>query len=167
MTYREDFTLPAELLEQVQEQGLEILPELIRVILNTAMQAEREEHLNATSYQHTAERQGYANGYKPKTMRTRGGRDHVCRAASSGRRVLSAGSREGVAERTSPDAGFGRDVCARRLDSQGESHHGATVRHVGLIGHGEPGCRSDGRGTGEMAGPAIGRISVPLHGCLL
>ena len=73
MTYREDFTLPAELLEQVQEQGLEILPELIRVILNTAMQAEREEHLNASPYQHTAERQGYANGYKPKTMRTRVG----------------------------------------------------------------------------------------------
>jgi transposase-like protein len=73
MTYREDFTLPAELLEQVQEQGLEILPELIRVILNTAMQAEREEHLNAAAYQHTADRQGYANGYKPKTMRTRVG----------------------------------------------------------------------------------------------
>ncbi len=34
MTYREDFTLPAELLEQVQEQGLEVLPELIRVIIN-------------------------------------------------------------------------------------------------------------------------------------
>ena len=31
MTYREDFTLPAEVLEQVQEQGLDVLPELIRV----------------------------------------------------------------------------------------------------------------------------------------
>ena len=28
MTYREDFTLPAELLEQVSKQGLDILPEL-------------------------------------------------------------------------------------------------------------------------------------------
>ena len=51
MTYREDFTLPAELLEQVQEQGLDVLPELIRVIINTAMQAERTEHLNAGPYQ--------------------------------------------------------------------------------------------------------------------
>jgi transposase-like protein len=73
MTYPEDFTLPAELLEQVQEQGLEVLPELIRVILNTAMQAERSEHLNAERYQHSPERQGHANGYKPKTMRTRVG----------------------------------------------------------------------------------------------
>jgi putative transposase len=73
MTYREDFTLPAELLEQVQEQGLDVLPELLRVILNAAMQAERTEHLNAAPYQHTQERRGYANGFKPKTMQTRVG----------------------------------------------------------------------------------------------
>jgi len=73
MTYHKDFTLPAELLEQLQEQGLDVLPELIRVILNTAMQAERTEHLNAAPYQHTQERNGYANGFKPKTMRTRVG----------------------------------------------------------------------------------------------
>jgi putative transposase len=47
MTYGEDFTLPAGLLEQVQEQGLDFLPELMRVILNAAMQAERSEHVNA------------------------------------------------------------------------------------------------------------------------
>jgi transposase-like protein len=73
MTYREDFTLPAELLEQVKEQGLEILPELIRVILNTAMLAERDQHLNAEPYQRTSERTAHANGFKPRTMRTRVG----------------------------------------------------------------------------------------------
>ena len=73
MTYRQDFTLPAELMEQVAEQGLEILPELIRIVVNAAMQAERSEYLQAGPYQHTSERQGYANGFKPKTMRTRVG----------------------------------------------------------------------------------------------
>ena len=73
MTYREDFTLPAELLEQVQEQGLDVLPELIRVVINTAMQAERSEHLNAELYQRNPERIGHANGYKAKTLRTRVG----------------------------------------------------------------------------------------------
>src|SRR6266545_22102 len=73
MTYRNDFTLPAELMEQVAEQGLEILPELIRIVINAAMQAERVEHLQAEPYQHTDERRGYANGYKPKTLRTRVG----------------------------------------------------------------------------------------------
>lgn len=73
MTYREDFTLPNEVLEQVKEQGLDVLPELIRVILNMAMQAERTEHLKAAPYQHTPERNGHANGFKPKTMHTRVG----------------------------------------------------------------------------------------------
>jgi transposase-like protein len=73
MTYRQDFTLPAEVMEQVAEQGLAILPELIRIVVNAAMQAERSEFLQAEHYQHTDERRGYANGYKPKTMHTRVG----------------------------------------------------------------------------------------------
>ena len=70
MTYREDFTLPAELVEQVCRQGMNILPELIRVILKTAMLAEREQYMNAEPYQQTPEREAHGNGYKPKTMRT-------------------------------------------------------------------------------------------------
>lgn len=73
MAYRQDFTLPAELMEQVAEQGLDVLPELIRIVVNAAMQAERSEHIRAEHYQHTPERTGHANGYKPKTMRTRVG----------------------------------------------------------------------------------------------
>jgi transposase-like protein len=73
MTYHNDFTLPAELMEQVAEQGLEILPELIRIVVNAAMQAERSEYLQAEHYQHTPERIGHANGYKAKTLRTRVG----------------------------------------------------------------------------------------------
>lgn len=71
MTYRNDFTVPAELMEQVAEQGLDVLPELIRIVLNAAMQAERSEYLQAEPYQHTPERIGHANGYKAKTLRTR------------------------------------------------------------------------------------------------
>lgn len=43
MNYGEDFTLPVELLEQVKEQGLDVLPELIHTVLNTAMQARTHE----------------------------------------------------------------------------------------------------------------------------
>lgn len=73
MTYHNDFTVPAELMEQVQEHGLDVLPELIRIVINAAMQAERAEHLHAGPYQHTPERRGYANGFKPKTLKTRMG----------------------------------------------------------------------------------------------
>jgi putative transposase len=71
MTYQQDFTLPAELLQKVSEQGFEIVPELLRTILNAAMQAERQQYLKVEPYQHSEERQGHANGYKPKTVRTR------------------------------------------------------------------------------------------------
>jgi len=57
MTYREDFTVPAELLEQVSRQGLDISPELIRVIVNNAMLAERQQHMNAEPYQRTSKRE--------------------------------------------------------------------------------------------------------------
>jgi transposase-like protein len=73
MTYREDFTLPAELLEQVSTQGFDVLPELIRIVVNAAMQAERQQHMKAAPYQRTPERETYANGYKPKTVQTRVG----------------------------------------------------------------------------------------------
>jgi len=73
MTYREDFTLPAELMERVSQEGFDILPELIQAIINAAMQAERQQYLNAEPYQHSEERQGHGNGFKPKTVHTRVG----------------------------------------------------------------------------------------------
>ncbi len=73
MTYQTDCTLPESLLEQTAEQGLSILPELIRIVINTAMQAEREQYLGAAAYERTDTRRGHANGYKPKTVTTRVG----------------------------------------------------------------------------------------------
>jgi putative transposase len=73
MTYQGDFTLPAEIVEQVAEHGFDILPELIRIVFNSAMQAEREKHLGVVPYQRSPERRGHANGFKPKTVQTRVG----------------------------------------------------------------------------------------------
>ena len=74
MTYAGDYTIPEEVLEQICEEGFDALPELIRIMINTAMKVEREKHLGASPYERTPERQGYANGYKPKTMATRVGK---------------------------------------------------------------------------------------------
>lgn len=73
MTYQTDCTLPNSLLEQIAEQGLGILPELMRIVINTAMQAEREQYLGAAAYERAETRRGHANGYKPKTVTTRVG----------------------------------------------------------------------------------------------
>jgi transposase-like protein len=74
MIYDNNCTLPEEYLEQLSELGLEGLPDLIRVLINEAMQIERENYLNAKPYERTEARTGYANGYKPKTVNTRVGK---------------------------------------------------------------------------------------------
>lgn len=73
MTYQHDFTLPTELLEQVSSQGLDILPELIRVMINSAMQVERQKYLGVGPYERSPERRAHANGFKPKRVKTRVG----------------------------------------------------------------------------------------------
>lgn len=73
MTYQDDFTLPAEIMEQLATGGMAYLPELIQTLVNTAMQLERQKYLGAARYEHNPERVGHANGYKPKTVKTRMG----------------------------------------------------------------------------------------------
>jgi putative transposase len=67
MTHQNDYTLTNEL----AEKGLEAIPELLRVLINNAMQAERSKFLHAEDYERSEDRQGHANGYKPKTIKTR------------------------------------------------------------------------------------------------
>jgi transposase-like protein len=67
MTHQNDYTVTSEL----AEKGLEAVPELMRVLINSIMQTERAKYLQAEEYERTEERKGHANGYKPKTVRTR------------------------------------------------------------------------------------------------
>ena len=69
MTHQIDYTFADEL----AEKGLEAVPEMMRVLINNAMQVERSKYLQAGEYERTEERKGHANGYKPKTVRTRMG----------------------------------------------------------------------------------------------
>jgi len=73
MIYNNDCTLPKEYLEQLTEDRLESLPEMIRLLVNQAMQIERDKHLNVKPYERSDERNGHANDYKPKTVKTRVG----------------------------------------------------------------------------------------------
>jgi transposase-like protein len=74
MTYKSDCTLADELLDQIADQGLDALPELIRTIINAAMQIERQNHLGVGPYERSPERRDQANGYKAKTVATRVGK---------------------------------------------------------------------------------------------
>jgi transposase-like protein len=74
MTYQSNYTIPKEILEEIAEGGMERMPEMIRILVNEAMKVEREQHLDAKLYERTPDRQGYASGYKDKTMKTRMGK---------------------------------------------------------------------------------------------
>jgi transposase-like protein len=67
MTHQNNYTFA----EELAEKGLDALPEMMRILINQAMQAERSKYLQADEYERTEERKGHANGYKPKTVRTR------------------------------------------------------------------------------------------------
>lgn len=69
MTHQDDYTFTKEF----AEKGLDAIPEMLRVLINQVMQAERSNYLQAGEYERTEERKGHANGYKPKTVRTRMG----------------------------------------------------------------------------------------------
>ena len=70
MTHQNNYTFT----EELAEKGLEAIPELMRVLINNAMQVERSKYLHAGEYERTEERKGHANGYKPKTVKTRIGK---------------------------------------------------------------------------------------------
>ena len=60
-------------IELVSTQGFDGIAEAVGIIINQAMLLERNKYLQAEPYQRTAERQGYANGFKPKAVRSRVG----------------------------------------------------------------------------------------------
>lgn len=67
MTRQNDYAFAHDLMEK----GLEGIPALLRVLINNIMQAERAKYLQAGEYERTEDRKGHANGYKPKTVKTR------------------------------------------------------------------------------------------------
>lgn len=60
-------------LEAIINFGLEGLPQAMEILYNEAMKVERTRYIGANPYERTKERQDYANGYKPKQLKTRVG----------------------------------------------------------------------------------------------
>jgi transposase-like protein len=73
MTHQTQTNAFDTLMELLAEQGFDGMAQAITLLLNEAMKLERAEALGAVPYQRTEHRRGYANGYKPKTLRTRVG----------------------------------------------------------------------------------------------
>lgn len=62
-----------DLLELLIEGGLERIGEAVQILINAAMLAERERYLGAAPHQRSETRNGHANGFKDKRVKTRVG----------------------------------------------------------------------------------------------
>ena len=65
-------TLNAQSLQRLFTEDSQ-LAQLLESILNQVLEAQVSEQLQAGRYQHTDERQGYRNGYRPRHLTTRVG----------------------------------------------------------------------------------------------
>ena len=74
MTHREHCTVCNEVVELLADHGFDGMAQAIETLMNEAMKLERADVLQAAPYERTDERRGYANGFKPKTVKSRIGR---------------------------------------------------------------------------------------------
>lgn len=71
MNERTNDNSESSLLNLIFDEGLqEALPRIAEILLNAAMLIERERHIGAAPHQRGVERNGYANGFKPRTFQT-------------------------------------------------------------------------------------------------
>jgi putative transposase len=73
MTHQDECPAIDDLTALLIEHGPAAMASALATLMNHAMQIEREQVLKAESHQRTGDRQGYANGFKPKTLKTRVG----------------------------------------------------------------------------------------------
>ena len=60
-----------QIMEIIIEQGFGGMDQAMTILINEAMKIERASVLQATAYERTPNRQGHANGYKPKNVKSR------------------------------------------------------------------------------------------------
>jgi transposase-like protein len=77
MTHEEKNNVLQNVLQRLTDNGFDGITDVLATLLNKAMIIEREKYLSAGSYERTEERKGYANGFKPKGLKTRMGELNV------------------------------------------------------------------------------------------
>lgn len=71
MTHQENNKALSEITEILFNEGMEGLNRAVSILINEAMQIERSKHLRAEPYERSRDRQGHANGFKDKKLKTR------------------------------------------------------------------------------------------------
>ena len=73
MAHQNESNRFTELVQVLAEEGFDGMAQAMHILLNGVMKLERSQALGAEPYERSADRRGYANGFKPKTVKTRVG----------------------------------------------------------------------------------------------
>ncbi len=136
MSQKQD-TIVTALMEQLIAEGPDGMAQVFTALFNLALRLERERFLGAGLYERNAERRGYANGYKSKTLDTTAGTVTVDVPKAAG----------------ADEPFYPQSLERGRRSSRAEEP---------VVDPGQPGCRSVGRGTRRLAQPAAGRDPLSL-----
>ena len=73
MTHQSHPSVMREAVQALAEEGFDGMAQVMQLVLNECMKIERQQALGVGPYQRGEERKGQANGFKPKTVKTRVG----------------------------------------------------------------------------------------------
>lgn len=74
MTHQTENTAIEQVLEEIIANGMQGLETAVSILINEAMKIERSRVLGAEPWQRSDQRRGYANGYKPRSLKSRLGK---------------------------------------------------------------------------------------------
>ena len=74
MTHEIESTTMDRILQPLIDNGFDGIGDVVQALLNSAMLIEREKALGAGAYERSDSRDGYANGFKPRSLKTRVGK---------------------------------------------------------------------------------------------
>ena len=127
-------TATSQAINLILENGLDGLAGAIAVLIDQAMLIERSNHIGAGPYERHADRDGHANGFKPKTLQTRVGKIEVSIPQVRGSTdpfypsAFERGQRSEVAEQ----AGLVAEGPGREVEDDGAGQFGPVLDDADL-----------------------------------
>ena len=161
MTYQSNFTLPSEIMEQINEHGLEFLPDLIQTVMNTAMQIERQKYLGVDPYERSCASRS-SEWFQAQDGQNPGWRDHPGNTAGASGgfypEALEKGLRSERALTLTMAEMYVQGVSTRKVNAIVEQLCGIAISSVpSAIG-------PVGQDAGSLAQPAAGRNRLFVSG---
>lgn len=131
MTHQHYPNVGSQIVELISEHGFDGMPQVMQLLINECMKIERQNFIGVGPYQRSEQRNGQANGFKPKHVKTRVGELELAVPQVRGARfypsVLEKGSRSEKALRVALAEMYVQGVSTRKVSKIVEEFCGCEV----------------------------------------